>query len=168
MEAVRRFDPDLVRARTPDWYIYLRAAEAGYHALVTRDWHQTELPEEMWVLSRLPLAIISWKKPMDDPVTEWGHLLAYLPQLKRRIDDAKGRVILLPVPRLNAENTVRPSDALGALAQERGVAVRASTRRGEGSRSGMAGGAQAGQSVRRTASARLDIRSGPVIRVLEY
>ena len=123
MEPVRRLDPELVRARTPDWYIYLRAAESGYHALVTRDWHQTELPEEMWVLSRLPLAIISWKKPMDDPVTEWGHLLAYLPELKRRIDDAKGRVILLPVPRLTADNTVRPSDALGALARERGIAV---------------------------------------------
>lgn len=110
-------------AQVPDWYIYLRAAEAGYDALVTRDWHQTELPEEMWVLSRLKLTIVSWKRPMSDPVTEWGHLLAYLPELKRRLDSAKGHAILLPVPRLTTENTVRPSDALGLAARERGVAV---------------------------------------------
>jgi len=60
---------------------------------------------------------------MLDPVTEWGHLLAYLPELKRRLDSAKGQAILLPAPRLTTDNTVRPSDALGLAARERGISV---------------------------------------------
>jgi hypothetical protein len=48
VEAVHVYDHDrtLTEAGTPDWLIYLRAAEDGFDALVTRDWHQMDQPEE--------------------------------------------------------------------------------------------------------------------------
>src|SRR3954452_21866 len=49
------FDSTLAKARTPDWFVYLRAAEAQYDAMVTRDHNQLRLPEEMWVLTRIKL-----------------------------------------------------------------------------------------------------------------
>lgn len=53
VEAVHVFDhdPALTEAGTPDWLIYLRAVEDGFDALVTRDSHQLDQPEELWVLS---------------------------------------------------------------------------------------------------------------------
>lgn len=45
------FDPNLIGVRTPDWYLYLRAHEARFDALVTRDLSQSQQPEEMWTLA---------------------------------------------------------------------------------------------------------------------
>lgn len=118
VEAVRVYDHDrtLTEAGTPDWLIYLRAVEDGFDALVTRDWHQMDQPEELWVLSNLRLTVVSWRRPFSDPVAEWGHLLAYLPQLKRRIERRQPRVLLLPPPQLNSSNEVNPRQALGEYA----------------------------------------------------
>lgn len=125
VEAVHVYDHDrtLTEAGTPDWLIYLRAAEDRFHALVTRDWHQMDQPEELWVLSNLELTVVSWRKPFGDPVAEWGHLLAYLPQLKRRIERRQPRVLLLPPPQLGAGNEVNPREALGRYASEQQRAV---------------------------------------------
>ncbi len=73
VEAVHVYDHDrgLTEAGTPDWLIYLRAAQDGFDALVTRDWHQREQPEELWVLSNLRITVVSWRKPFNDPVAEW-------------------------------------------------------------------------------------------------
>ncbi|MFP5317889.1 MAG: hypothetical protein ACLGI2_06285 [Acidimicrobiia bacterium] len=116
-------DPSLTDAGTPDWLIYMRAVDDGFDALVTRDWHQLDQPEELWVLSNLRLAVISWRKPFNDPVAEWGHLLAYLPQLKRRIERRQPRVLLLPPPSLGVGNEVNPREALGRYASEQGRTV---------------------------------------------
>jgi hypothetical protein len=125
VEAVHVFDHDraLTTAGTPDWLIYLRAAQGGFDALVTRDWRQSRQHEELWVLSNLQITVISWRRPLDDPVTEWGHLLAYLPQLKRRIEQRQPRVVLLPPPQLSKANEVNPRAALNEYAVEQGRAV---------------------------------------------
>lgn len=60
---------------------------------------------------------------MNDSVAEWGHLLAYLPQLKRRIDRRQPRVLRLPPPQLGKGNEVNPREALGEYATEQGRAV---------------------------------------------
>jgi len=133
VEVVHIFDHDrsLTERGTPDWLIYLRADEDGFDALVTRDWHQMEQPEELWVLSNLRLIVVSWRKPMNDPVAEWGHLLAYLPQLKRRIARHQPRVLRLPPPHLAKNNEVNPRDALGDYAAEQGRAVQEVRREAE-------------------------------------
>lgn len=125
VEAVHVYDHDraLTESGTPDWLIYMRAVEDGFDALVTRDWHQMEQPEELWVLSNLRLTVVSWRKPMNDPVAEWGHLLAYLPQLKRQIERRQPRVLRLPPPQLGGGNEVNPREALGKYAMEMGRAV---------------------------------------------
>ncbi|MGH9023901.1 MAG: hypothetical protein ACRDV9_12510 [Acidimicrobiia bacterium] len=125
VEAIHVYDHDrgLTEAGTPDWLIYLRAAQDGFDALVTRDWHQREQPEELWVLSNLMLTVVSWRRPFSDPVAEWGHLLAYLPQLKRRIERRRPRVLLLPPPHLGAGNEINPREALGEYATQQARAV---------------------------------------------
>ncbi len=73
-------DPTLTAGGTPDWVIYLRAAHDGFDALVTRDLSQTELPEEMLVLTRVRLTLVAFREAVEDPIVEWGQLLAYLPR----------------------------------------------------------------------------------------
>ena len=125
VEAVHVYDADrtLTETGTPDWLIYLRAVEDGFDALVTRDWHQLDQPEELWVLSNLRLTVISWRRPFNDPVAEWGHLLAYLPQVKRRIERRQPRVLLPPPPQLSAGNEVNPRQALGEYAHQQRRAI---------------------------------------------
>lgn len=115
---LRELDPALAGSRTPDWYLYLRAHEAGFDALVTRDWHQSEQSEELWTLTRTELSIVTWKRPVEDPIREWGQLLAYLPEIRRVIGAHGPSIVFLPSPRLSARPD-RASQALGRLANER-------------------------------------------------
>lgn len=69
------------------------------------------------------MTVISWRKPLNDPVAEWGHLLAYFPQLKRRIERGQPRVLLLPPPQLGKSNEVNPREALNLYANEQQRAV---------------------------------------------
>lgn len=119
------FGPDLAARSTPDWYIYCAAAEAGFDALVVRDRSQLDQLAEMYVLSRLTsLTIVTWRKGIDDPVREWGQLLAYLPQVKQRCVEGGGRAIQLPAPSLTKDSFHDPKRALSAEARLRRVSVK--------------------------------------------
>jgi hypothetical protein len=120
--SLREFDPTLAGSQTPDWYLYFRAHEAGFDALVTRDWHQSEQAEELWALMRTNLSIVTWKKPVEDPIREWGQLLAYLPEVRRVIGSHGPSIVFLPSPRLT-KAPEKADHALGVLASERKVAV---------------------------------------------
>ena len=118
------FTPELAQRSTPDWYIYCAAAEAGFDALVVRDRSQLDQLAEMYVLSRLKaLTVITWRKGIDDPVREWGQLLAYLPQVKQRCREAGGRAIQLPTPALAADCFYDPRETIGAEARIRGIST---------------------------------------------
>jgi hypothetical protein len=69
------------------------------------------------------IVVISWRQPINNPVAEWGHLLAYMPQLRRRIERRQPRVLLLPPPHLNKGNEVNPRETLGRYAARQGRAV---------------------------------------------
>lgn len=114
--------PDLAEHSTPDWYVYCVAAEAGFNALVVRDRSQLDQLAEMYVLDRLKkLTIVTWRKGVDDPIREWGQLLAYLPQIKQRATEAGGRALQLPVPSLDNRSIYKPGDTIGIEANQRGV-----------------------------------------------
>jgi hypothetical protein len=118
------FAPHLAEQSTPDWYVYCAAAEAGFNALVIRDRAQLDQLAEMYVLSRLnALTVVTWRKGIDDPVREWGQLLAYLPQVKQRCLEAGGRAIQLPAPTLGKDAFYDPRETIGAEANRRGVSV---------------------------------------------
>ena len=119
------FAPHLAEVSTPDWYVYCAAAEAGFNALVVRDRSQLDQLAEMYVLSRLPqLTIVTWRKGIDDPVREWGQLLAYLPDVKQRCIEGGGRAILLPSPTLAKASFYAPADTLGIAAKNRAISMR--------------------------------------------
>jgi hypothetical protein len=114
--ALREFDRSLTGASTPDWYLYLRADEAGFDALVTRDWRQSEQPEELWTLSRTALSIVTGRRSIEDPVREWGQLLAYLPEIRRMLDENGPSIVFLPSPRLDRKSLGKATNLLGKLA----------------------------------------------------
>lgn len=119
------FAPALTQQSTPDWYVYCKAAEAGFDALVVRDRSQLDQLTEMYVLSRLKsLSVVTWRKVIDDPVREWGQLLAYLPQIKTSCREKGGRVIVLPAPTLTSRSYFDPSKTLGTASKRLGVSNR--------------------------------------------
>lgn len=118
--SLREFDGALAGASTPDWYLYLRAHEAGFDALVTRDWHQSEQVEELWALSRTDLSVVTWRRPIEDAIREWGQLLAYLPEVRLRIDDHGPSIVFLPSPRLDSKSIGKATKMLGRLAADLG------------------------------------------------
>ena len=120
--ALRQFDSTLTGSGTPDWYLYLRAEQAGFNALVTHDSDQLTQAEELWVISSTELSLITWRKPVSDPIREWGQLLAYLPEIRRLIRQHGPSLVLLPTPRLSTnKNLGKASDNLRILAKERAV-----------------------------------------------
>lgn len=119
------FAPQLAARSTPDWYVYCAAAEAGFDALVVRDRSQLDQLAEMYVLSRLKkLTVVTWRKGMEDPVREWGQLLAYLPQLKQRCLEAGGRALLLPSPSLPNDSFYDPRETISTEARQLGLSVK--------------------------------------------
>ena len=116
------FDANLSARSTPDWTLYCVAAEAGFDALVARDRSQLDQLVEMYVLSRLPgFTVITWRKAIEDPIREWGQLLAYLPEVKKHLRQGPPKAILLPAPTLTAQNLHSPADTLGVEARRRGI-----------------------------------------------
>jgi hypothetical protein len=120
---LRGFDRGLAGSSTPDWYLYLRANEDEFDALVTRDWHQSEQIEELWALSRTTLSVVTWRRPIEDPVREWGQLLAYLPEIRRMIEENGPSIIFLPSPRLDRKNLAKATGKIGQLASDLGLST---------------------------------------------
>jgi hypothetical protein len=101
---------ELARVSTPDWMIYLAAAAGGFDGLVTQDLSQLELDTEMIALTISKISVITWQKGGDDPVALWGQLMAYMPQVVRRLDRSDPRVVTLPTARLGSANLHKPGD----------------------------------------------------------
>ncbi len=121
--ALRDFDPALVGVRTPDWYLYLRANEKGFEALVTHDYHQLQQAEELWTITNTTLSLITWRRPIEDPIREWGQLLVYLPEIRRLLKEHGPSLVLLPTPRMTKSSLEKASENLNTLAKERQVSA---------------------------------------------
>lgn len=118
------FAPELSKDSTPDWMLYCLAVQGGFDALVARDRRQLDQLVEMYVLSRLRyFTVITWRKAIEDPIREWGQLLAYLPEIKKYLKQPAPRAILLPAPTLQAQNVHDPMTTLGTRAAERGLSL---------------------------------------------
>lgn len=119
--SLHEFDPNLTSSRTPDWYLYLVAAEAEFDALVTRDRSQSTQAEELWALSKTDLSVVTWRRPIDDPIRLWGQLLAYLPDIAQVLDEHGPSIVFLPSTRLNKSSLTKAQEEIGQMAQQAGV-----------------------------------------------
>jgi hypothetical protein len=126
-ESLTKFDASLTKGETPDWVIHLSAAySARFDGVVTRDKRQLDQAEELVALTDTRISVVTWQQPVEDPIQEWGQLLAYMPLVTRRmqrIEKASGgnkvaHVFFLPRPRLGADNVHAARHLLGQLAAE--------------------------------------------------
>lgn len=109
--------PEFAKASTPDWLLYLAAAAEHYDGIVTRDLAQISQEAEVVAFRYAAgLSIVTWRKAINDPVMEWGQLLAYMPQVLKRLANGKRSVFILPEPSLKADNVRSPTDHIGLLA----------------------------------------------------
>ena len=75
----------------------------------------------MVALAATSLTVITWRKPIEDSIVEWGQLLAYMPQIQKLMKAHPKTVIFLPQPSLDKSNTTSATDAIGLLAVEQGI-----------------------------------------------
>lgn len=121
--ALRDFDASLVNMKTPDWYLYLRADEEGFDALVTGDLGQSGQADEMWTLTRTRLSVVTWRRAEPDPVVQWGQVMAYLPAIRRAILQDGPSIVSLPPARLERRQLGKAVAQLSVIAAEEGRAV---------------------------------------------
>lgn len=119
--ALRAFDAALTERGTPDWLIYLRAAESGeFDGIVTRDRSQLDDAEELVVLNDTDLSVVTWQPPVEDPIKEWDQLLASMPLIRRHLEKERPVVVFLPKPALRKDNVTKPHALLGRVASAEG------------------------------------------------
>lgn len=97
---------------TPDWLVALAAADLPFEGIVTTDPAMLKQEPEAVTLSQTRLSVVTWRERIDDAVVLWGSLIAYMPQVLRRIDDQGPVVVLLPVPSLSGVGMVRRTSGL--------------------------------------------------------
>ncbi len=90
------FDQRLVNSRTPDWMIYLAAQGGNFDGVVSRDRAQIDQAAEYVALAHTNLSVVTWRKKIDDPIAQWGHLLAYMPRIVTIIENEGPQVVVLP------------------------------------------------------------------------
>jgi hypothetical protein len=114
--------PDFAATSTPDWMVLLLAAEQRFDGLVARDKKQLQTPESVAALALNPtLNFVTWRGPIEDPVAEWGQLMAYMPLVLRAIDQGRVGIFLLPKPTLETRSVVKARDWAGALASDSAI-----------------------------------------------
>lgn len=104
--------PEMAEETTPDWMLYIAAAAGGFEGLVTGDKAQLKQDTELIALTLTKVTLVTWKDGDDDPVTRWGQLIAYMPQILKRMEPGKGIVVSIPNPRLGSRSDAveKPGD----------------------------------------------------------
>jgi hypothetical protein len=89
--------PEFSDISTLDWLVILLAAEQGFDGLVARDKKQLLTPESVAALAlNRNLSFVTWKTSIEDPLTEWGQLMAYMPLVLRWIEEKGAHIFWLP------------------------------------------------------------------------
>ena len=102
------FDSTLSNERTPDWLLFLRAAEGEFDGVVTRDRSQLSAIETMVVLVDTRLSVVTWHKGLDDSIREWGQLIAFLPDVCKKMDSGHRGIFTIPTPRIAFAKAMDP------------------------------------------------------------
>jgi hypothetical protein len=125
--------PEFAATSTPDWMVILLAAEQRFDGLVARDKKQLQTPESVAALALNPaLSFVTWRGPIEDPIAEWGQLMAYMPLVLKAIDQGRTGIFWLPKPTLEAKSVVKARDRAGALASDSAISYPRVAGRGSG------------------------------------
>lgn len=102
---LRRFAPNLVGKETPDWIVILTAYLDGLNGLVTDDGDMLNDDMSLTALSSVDFSLVTWIHGMDDNVTRWGQIVAYMPEIRKAIARTGATVFVLPAPRLSGRGS---------------------------------------------------------------
>jgi hypothetical protein len=108
--------PEYASVSTPDWMVYLIAAGGGFAGVVTSDKSQLGQDTELLALIDSGVNLVTWDGRQLDPVTLWGQLIAYMPQVLKVLEPDHPSVITLPNPRLQRRSGV---ESPGEIARAR-------------------------------------------------
>ena len=95
---LKHFDANLVNTATPDWIIYLAAAKSAFTGLITNDQGQLSQENEARALDQTGIAVVTYRKGVNDELTKWGLLMAYSPRIVAALDRGERGAIVLPKP----------------------------------------------------------------------
>jgi hypothetical protein len=107
---LRAFNRSFVSTATPDWILYLAAAAAGLTGLITNDEGQLAQENEARALDLTGLAVVTYRKGVQDELTKWELLMAYAPRIVKKLDSGERGAIVLPAP--GSPNTLAPKTLL--------------------------------------------------------
>ena len=114
--------PEFAVISTPDWLVLLLAAAGGFDGLVARDRRQLDTPESVVTLSFCKrLSFVTWRIAIEDPLVEWGQLMAYMPLVGKWMDSRSAGIFYLPKPALDGGMVKKARARAGELASEEGV-----------------------------------------------
>ena len=82
-------------------------------------------------LTRTSLSIVTWRRSIEDPVREWGQLLAYLPEIRRMLAEHGPSVVFLPLRGWTSRASGKPPRNLANLRPTSGYRTRRSVTRRE-------------------------------------
>jgi hypothetical protein len=113
------FDPALSNTSTPDWMLHLAAEAGGFDGVITTDPTQFEQDEEAVALACTALTVVTWRSRINDPVVQWGSVLAFMPAILRVMEEQGPSLIMLPVPRLDRSQFEKTAGIGGRIASQR-------------------------------------------------
>lgn len=106
------FDRSLSETSTPDWMVNLVAEQAGFDIVVTADRHQLDQELEVVAIACTRLSLVTWRHRIDDPVVQWGMLVAYMPEIIKRIESGGPSIITLPRPNISHAKNVEKTSGI--------------------------------------------------------
>jgi hypothetical protein len=106
------FDHTLSETSTPDWMVNLVAAHAGFDLVVTADRHQLDQELEVVAISCTRLTLVTWRHRINDSIVQWGMLVAYMPEIIKRMQSGGPLIVTLPRPNLSHANNIEKTSGV--------------------------------------------------------
>jgi hypothetical protein len=124
--ALYDFDRRLAQISTPDWMVILAAAKGGFNAFVVDDQNIRSEVLDLVALSSTELSLVTWSVGIDDQVTAWAQLLAYMPKIHEKVLELGPSIFILPAARLTrGDHIVKASEVAAKQASKAGTSYAA-------------------------------------------
>jgi hypothetical protein len=101
-----KFAPELSKVSTPDWMVILAASKGGFDAFVVDDQELRDNDDCLVALAYTKVSLVTWSRGIDDPVTAWAQLVAYMPKIRQGISEIGPSIFVLPAVRLTRESHI--------------------------------------------------------------